>query len=481
MIKLTISIENFVNDYVESLLQKEAGLFVGAGLSFDSGMPSWKELLRKPALSIGLDVEKEEDLVTVAQYFVNESNYARTRINKEIKSKLKGLANINNNQKILAQLPIDTIWTTNYDNLLERAFEENGKIVDVKRNKNDFTSSPLNHEVTFYKMHGDVSNVNGTVITRREYEEYDINFEMYVTALKSDLVRKTFLFIGYSFQDPNLRYILSQIRLLLGNSPREHYFFIKKIEKNLNESEADFKYRENKQNLQIKDLERYNIKAVEIDSYNQISDILNKIKLKVNQNHILISSAQFAQLDISHNKLNHLLAKISYELVKEGNVIVNGYGWNSGNAIIKGALMAIMEDSSKRMNDYLKVFPFPQPDDQDDRESLKIKWTKLRNEMIDNCGIAIFVSGNKNQDGTITISNGMIEEFEISKRKGVVPVPVGQSGGASKTISEIVSQDYNLYYKDNTDLINMVSKLNEYSSVDDIVSRLKNIILTIQK
>lgn len=480
-IYMTISINNFINEYVDSLLQNEAGLFVGAGLSFDSGMPSWKELLRKPAESIGIDVDKEDDLVTIAQYFVNESNYARTKINNEIKSKLKSLANINDNQKIIAKLPIDTIWTTNYDNLLEKAFENNGKIIDVKRSKDDFTSSPINHDVTFYKMHGDISNVNDTVITRRQYEEYDVNFEMYVTALKSDLVRKTFLFIGYSFQDPNLRYILSQLRLLLGNSPREHYFIIKKVEKEVDESQSDFEYRKNKQYLQIKDLERYNIKAIEIDDYNQITDILKKINSRIKQNHIFLSSAQFYQKEISHRKLEILLEKLSYELVRQGNIIINGYGWQAGNSIVRGAIMAIMEDPSKRIDEYLKIYPFPQQNSRLESGNLEKNWTELRREMLDNSGIAIFISGNKNKDGNIAISNGMIEEFEIAVEKQVIPIPVGQTGGASKKIFNIVSQEYSEYYGDNEKFIDGVKGLGDYNNVDKIVSQIKELIKNIQK
>ena len=32
---------------------------------------SWKELLKEPAEEIGLDVEKEDDLVNLAQYYSN--------------------------------------------------------------------------------------------------------------------------------------------------------------------------------------------------------------------------------------------------------------------------------------------------------------------------------------------------------------------------------------------------------------------------
>lgn len=479
---LPIKIDDFVDEYVESLRCGEAGLFVGAGLSFDSGMPSWKELLKKPAEKIGMDVSKEEDLVTLAQYFVNENHNTRAAINTELKSKFAKLSNVNHNQEIIAKLPIDTIWTTNYDNLLEKAFQKNNKICDVKRDKDDFTSSPKNSSVTFYKMHGDVSNFNDAVITRRQYEEYDRNFEIYVTALKSDLVRKTFLFIGYSFQDPNLRYILSQLRLLLGNSPRKHYFLIKKPKEESKESQEDFEYRLNKQRLQIEDLEQYNIEAVEVDSYEQISKVLEKIKSKIKLNHVFLSSAQSGNKEIDQDSLNRLLMSLSYKLVKNDNVIVNGYGWNAGNAIVKGALMAIMEDPSKSIDEYLKVYPFPQPDAGANRESMHKDWTNIRSEMLDNSGIAIFISGNKIEEGKIVASKGMLEEFEIAKQKNVIPISIGYTGGESKEISNLISKNYNQFYEDDKSLIESSKKLSEnFLNSDDTVDLIISMIRKIQQ
>ncbi|APD02848.1 MULTISPECIES: SIR2 family protein [Lactiplantibacillus] len=477
---MPVNIDEFVNEYVDSLRCGEAGLFVGAGLSLASGMPSWKKLLQKPAESIGMNVDKEEDLVTLAQYYVNESHDARTKINTELKSQFGCLSKINDNQKIIAQLPIDTIWTTNYDNLLEKAFEDNDKICDVKRSKDDFTSSPKNSSVTFYKMHGDISNVNEAVITRRQYEEYDRNFELYVTALKSDLVRKTFLFIGYSFQDPNLKYILSQLRLLLGNNPREHYFLIKKPEKYSGESTENFEYRVNKQRLQIEDLEQYCIKAVEVDNYEQITTVLEEIKSKVKQNHVFLSSAQVADQGISQENLKKLLTTLSYKLIQNNNVIVNGYGWHAGNAIVKGALMAIMEDPSKSIDEYLKISPFPQPDKGMSRESMGKEWTKIRQEMLDNSGIAIFISGNKNDQGKTILSSGMLEEFQIAQQKNVIPIPIGYTGGASQEIFSKINEGYESYYGNNNALIEGAKTLSKTGlknkeTIDTVLSMICNI------
>ena len=58
--------------------------------------------------------------------------------------------------------------------------------------------------------------------------------QLFTTALQGDLVSKTFLFIGFSFEDPNLKYILSRIRNLLDANRRTHYCLLEKIQKRKN-------------------------------------------------------------------------------------------------------------------------------------------------------------------------------------------------------------------------------------------------------
>jgi hypothetical protein len=65
-------IDSFIDIYVQALHDQNAAIFAGAGLSIPAGLVNWKELLKDIATDVGLDVNKEEDLVTVAQFHVNE-------------------------------------------------------------------------------------------------------------------------------------------------------------------------------------------------------------------------------------------------------------------------------------------------------------------------------------------------------------------------------------------------------------------------
>jgi hypothetical protein len=64
-------------------------------------------------------------------------------------------------------------------------------------------------DVVLYKIHGDISRPHDVVLTKDDYESYYI----FTTVLQDYLVSKTFLFIGFSFDNPNLEYILSRIRI----------------------------------------------------------------------------------------------------------------------------------------------------------------------------------------------------------------------------------------------------------------------------
>lgn len=52
-------------------------MFIGAGFSMNAGYVDWKSLLSGIAEDLGLDIEKETDLVSLAQYNYNENDKVR--------------------------------------------------------------------------------------------------------------------------------------------------------------------------------------------------------------------------------------------------------------------------------------------------------------------------------------------------------------------------------------------------------------------
>ncbi len=65
-------INAFINKYVKEIRNNNAAFFAGAGFSKESGYVDWKTLLESIASELGLEVEKEHDLVALAQYCYNK-------------------------------------------------------------------------------------------------------------------------------------------------------------------------------------------------------------------------------------------------------------------------------------------------------------------------------------------------------------------------------------------------------------------------
>jgi len=226
---MTRQIDLFINTYVQALRDQNAVVFAGAGMSIPAGMVDWKGLLRSIAEDIGLDVDKEHDLVTLAQYHVNERG-GRHRINQALINEFSIRAALTENHRLLASLPIRTYWTTNYDTLIEESLRAAKKKPDIKITVENIATSVPRRDAVIYKMHGDISQPHKAVVTKDDYESYDSTRHLFSLALQGDLVSKTFLFIGFSFNDPNLNYILSRIRALLGENRREHYCLLRRVQ-----------------------------------------------------------------------------------------------------------------------------------------------------------------------------------------------------------------------------------------------------------
>ncbi|PQJ84493.1 SIR2 family protein [Aliivibrio sifiae] len=418
--------ESFIRDIGKELLEENVAVFAGAGMSAGSGFVNWAELLRPIAEELGLDVDKESDLVSLAQYHCNANGNNRSQLNQRLIEEFSQDAKLTENHEILCRLPIKTFWTTNYDKLLEKALSSSGKVADVKFTKDQLSTTKPRRDAVIYKMHGDVEHPHDAVLTKDDYERYHVKMEQYLSALKGDLISKIFIFIGFSFTDPNLDYILSRVRIAYDGSQRRHYCFIKKISLESGEEEVDFKYRERKQELFVNDLNRFNVKAILIDDYSEITELLRVVEFNYKKKTIFISGAAHEYGAYGEKDTLEFVHRLSGKLIAEGYKIVSGFGLGIGSAVISGALEQIYMRGNNTINDQLILRPFPQSSNS--RVPLKEVWSHYRKDMISHAGISIFLFGNKVNDGDIVNSNGMQEEYDISKSKGVLVIPVGATG-----------------------------------------------------
>jgi len=436
-----VSIDNFIRAFSKEIKEQNAAVFAGAGLSVSAGFVNWTELLREIAEDVGLCADKEHDLVSLAQYHLNERGLNRDGLNRAIIEHFLQENEVTENHKILSRLPIASFWTTNYDGLIEKALKEAGKIPDIKHTKAHLPRTVPNRDAVVYKMHGDAESPNDAVIAKDDYETYMQKRGPFVTALSGELVSKTFLFLGFSFSDPNLEHILGRIRSELGNCQRTHYCIIKAEQKLEDDLPGEFEYRQVKQQLFIKDLQqRYNIQAVIIQSYDQITDILRQIESVHKQKTVFVSGAADNYEPWEEMDALALCANISSMLVKHGFRIVNGLGLGIGSAVVEGALREIYRNQRGKLTDQLQIRPFPQSNDA------KKIWTRYREDMLDYSGIAVFLFGNKKVDDKLVFSNGMKEEFDIAVGKGVIPIPIGFTGSMAEDLWKEVSSNFDKYF-----------------------------------
>src|SRR5690242_1734293 len=246
-----ISEAAFLREFTRELRNKNAAVFAGAGLSAASGYVDWKGLLREIVQELGLNPDVEHDLVTLAQYHCNKAGGSKAQLTQTIFNHFVPTKTPTNNHRILARLPIQTYWTTNYDKLLEKALEEAKKVPDVKYTLKQLAVTKPDRDVVVYKMHGDIDHPADAIISKDQYEAYPLEMAAFVSALRGDLVEKTFVFIGFSFTDPNIDFILSRVRVQYEKHQRHHYCVQKRVSKAADETEDEFKYRQLKQDYFI--------------------------------------------------------------------------------------------------------------------------------------------------------------------------------------------------------------------------------------
>lgn len=427
-------IQGFIDAFALDLADGAAAIFAGAGLSVASGYVNWQELMREVARDLNLDVDREANLVAVAQYHLNERRN-RSRINQKIIDEFSIGHAINENHEILARLPIDTYWTTNYDRMIEMALEAVGKVPDVKFTVGHLKKTQRNRQAIVYKMHGDVSDADHAVLTKDDYEGYFRDREPFVTALTGDLVSKTMLFIGFSFTDPNIDYIMSRIRVVLCNQPKQHYCILRKEVRKAKEKLVDFQYRCRQQDYFAKDLARIGIQALMVEDYSDVTRILQAVESRYRTRTVFISGSAHDFQPWQSDSASRFIESLSGELVSNGLTVVTGFGVGVGPSVIAGAFQKILAHPKRYSQNQLQAFPFPMRSESDLGKSALFK--RYREGMIYKAGIAIFLFGNKRDaKEKIIDADGMFEELLIAQSMGLHIIAVGATGWVAGQIAD---------------------------------------------
>src|SRR5512138_3712544 len=217
-------------------------LLVGAGASRWAGLPSWREAVC--ALADDLVPALREHVPDARERFVPPAPDERVPVEAllripEAHRFLRGEARLVERLSALfdtaaidpARLPlhreivrlsrfVPAIYTTNFDDLLERAFEALGRSCQVVAEPEDLRSWRFDEaggrhvpRYPIYKLHGTLGRPGSLVVGESDFQRRsDLASNPIDLRFCSDVMGREILLVGYGFNDPNLRWIWTKLR-----------------------------------------------------------------------------------------------------------------------------------------------------------------------------------------------------------------------------------------------------------------------------
>lgn len=422
---MPIEKEQFIKQFAKQALDNRISLFLGAGGSCDAGYPNWADLFTPLAKELGTPISESIDYYKLAQYYAN--SFGSTELRKGINERI----NRNKFESPLLEELVDigftNVWTTNFDNAIELNYQKRGILTNKVFRDSDFSNIELNKRLNIFKMNGDVTNLEGIVATQDDYERYADTHQITLMFFKRELISSTFLFIGYSFTDHLVLECVSEITRYLGVAPY-HYTIMKNDSQN-----PYFKHF-------VEDMEqRYHIRVLLVDKYSDIPIILSELNERIRKKKVFISGA-FRSFETKIEKFSHELSyNLTASLFDNDYRIINGIGRRFGTHLIGYANEHLAKMGVKDIEKYLIIKPFV-GNEEDSAEKKK----RLRENIIGQCGTAIFVFGEAHGN-SVNTKSGVLEEFEIACKLHKVIIPISYPNMISEEIWKIVKNNITEY------------------------------------
>ena len=207
-------LEQDIRFLAEELEKGKLVVFVGAGVSKNSGLPDWKELIKDYAEYRGIKEFTSKEYLTIPEEVFER--YGSLKYYEIAEKRFSGKYFPNSIHRILKKMNLTYIITTNYDTLIE------DEIKNLQIVSKDEDLPYTNSNRMLIKMHGDFKNKN-IVLKKSDYDNYEKNFPLISTLIKGLFTTNTVLFIGYSYNDTNVQQIMNWIKDILKEETRKAF------------------------------------------------------------------------------------------------------------------------------------------------------------------------------------------------------------------------------------------------------------------
>lgn len=190
-------------------------LLFGSGATIESQAPTVQELIN--GISSEFSIEDNGYNLREITGIVQNSFSRRDLIEylQKIINRAKPIGGIKN----LALYDWKSIYTTNYDTVIEQCYENSAEKLTVYSSNADFSVHPNDITTKFFKLHGTIDKdislgySSRIVITDEDYDDDHVKEyrEHLFSRLKTDLADSHLIIIGYSLNDEHIKSIINDI------------------------------------------------------------------------------------------------------------------------------------------------------------------------------------------------------------------------------------------------------------------------------
>jgi len=234
-------------------ISEDAGavmIFLGAGLSFgvarrlgratfetpppvadDARFPSWPMLVERMRERVAAESSEEAEQRALLRFFaeqdpldgaqlfrlqVGEDDYRRF-LEDQFQTRPEDADRLTPAHEALVRLPVPTLFTTNYDRLIELAFARWTTPLAVSSRPGEFLAQQARaRERHLVKLHGSIERPETIVLTRDDYARARRERAEMFAHLAQQVRFATFIFVGFSLADPNFNLIRDDARMVMG-------------------------------------------------------------------------------------------------------------------------------------------------------------------------------------------------------------------------------------------------------------------------